>query len=183
MKYCRNLPLLGTVPALKKGDRDEDDDSLLAVASFDLEIPGVSIMLPSAHRLSQMNCSVYVSPDFESLLLATERVRPNAPSSCVDVCVGGARMQRVQWRSSGSHLTSRALTNWSGRSAAFISGTLSCRSLRAVAICCSISLGLALEGELGAILLRAAEDMSAVVDGVVVSSQESAGTEVVESLA
>jgi hypothetical protein len=31
-----NLPLLGTVPALKKGDRDEDDDSLLAVASLDL---------------------------------------------------------------------------------------------------------------------------------------------------
>lgn len=31
-----NLPLLGTVPALKKGNRDEDDDSLLAVASLDL---------------------------------------------------------------------------------------------------------------------------------------------------
>ena len=43
---CENLPLLGTVPALEKGDRDEDDDSLLAVASFDLEIPGVSISCP-----------------------------------------------------------------------------------------------------------------------------------------
>jgi hypothetical protein len=30
------LPLLGTVPALEKRDRDEDDDSLLAVASLDL---------------------------------------------------------------------------------------------------------------------------------------------------
>ncbi len=57
---ARNLPLLGTVPALKKGDRDEDDDGLLAVASLDLEIPGVSIMPPSAHRLSQLTCSVYV---------------------------------------------------------------------------------------------------------------------------
>lgn len=56
----KNLPLLGTVPALKKGDRDEDDDGLLAMASLDLEIPGVSIMPPSAHRLSQMTCSVYV---------------------------------------------------------------------------------------------------------------------------
>jgi hypothetical protein len=57
---AKNLPLLGTVPALKKGDRDEDDDGLLAVASLDLEIPGVSIMPPSAHRLSQLTCSVYV---------------------------------------------------------------------------------------------------------------------------
>jgi hypothetical protein len=30
------LPLLGTVPALEKRNRDEDDDSLLAVASLDL---------------------------------------------------------------------------------------------------------------------------------------------------
>lgn len=55
---CENLPLLGTVPALEKGNRDEDDDSLLAVASLDLENPGVSIMPPSAHRLSQLSCSV-----------------------------------------------------------------------------------------------------------------------------
>jgi hypothetical protein len=33
---CEYLPLLGTVPALEKRDRDEDDDSLLAVASLDL---------------------------------------------------------------------------------------------------------------------------------------------------
>jgi hypothetical protein len=58
----KNLPLLGTVPALKKGDRDEDDDGLLAVASLDLEIPGVSIMPPSAHRLSQLTCSVCMCP-------------------------------------------------------------------------------------------------------------------------
>jgi hypothetical protein len=36
-----------------------------------------------------------------------------------------------------------------------------------VAICCSTSLGLALEGELGAILLRAAEDMVTGCDIVV----------------
>ena len=83
MVLRKNLPLLGTVPALKKGDRDEDDDGLLAMASLDLEIPGVSIMPPSAHRLSQLTCSlcVYVSPDFESLLLATKRVRSIASSS------------------------------------------------------------------------------------------------------
>jgi hypothetical protein len=76
INFCDNLPLLGTVPALKKGDRDEDDDSLLAVASLNLKIPGVSIMPPSAHRLSQLSCSVYVyvyvSPDFKCLLLATK---------------------------------------------------------------------------------------------------------------
>lgn len=66
--WQENLPLLGTVPALEKGDRDEDDDGLLAVASLDLEIPGVSIMPPSAHRLSQLSCSVYVCPQ-------TSRVR------------------------------------------------------------------------------------------------------------
>jgi len=30
------LPLLGAVPALKERDRDEDDNSLLAVANLDL---------------------------------------------------------------------------------------------------------------------------------------------------
>jgi hypothetical protein len=36
------------------------------------EIPGVSIMPPSAHRLSQLSCSVYVclSPDCKCLILA-----------------------------------------------------------------------------------------------------------------
>ena len=95
-----NLPLLGTVPALKKGNRDEDDDGLLAVASLDLEIPGVSIMPPSAHRLSQLSCSVcvYVSPDFKSPLLATKRVHPNAPSSFIGVVVCVAHLQRLQWQ-------------------------------------------------------------------------------------
>jgi hypothetical protein len=45
-----------------------------------------------------------------------------------------------------------------------------------VAICCSTSLGLALEGELGAILLRAAEDMLAGCD-IVVGFVEGKGRE------
>lgn len=64
MRACSEyLPLLGTVPALEKRNRDEDDDSLLAVASLDLEIPGVSIMPPSAHRLS--NRVVPMCPNFQ----------------------------------------------------------------------------------------------------------------------
>lgn len=42
------------MPALEEGNRDEDDDSLLAVAGLDLKNPGVSAKLPSAHRLSQI---------------------------------------------------------------------------------------------------------------------------------
>lgn len=82
------------------------------------------------------------------------------------------RMHRVQWRAKSAHLTSRADTNCKGRRAAFISGTEVSRSYRAVAICCSTSLGLALEGELGAILLRAAEDMLAGSEVDVDSSKE-----------
>jgi hypothetical protein len=83
------------VPALKKGDRDEDDDSLLAVASLNLKIPGVSIMPPSAHRLSQLSCSVcmcvprlQVSDACDETTMA---IRPNAPISFVGVCVGVVR--------------------------------------------------------------------------------------------
>lgn len=41
---------------------------------------------------------MYVSPDFESLLLVTKRVRPIDSSSCIGVWVGIARMQQVQWQ-------------------------------------------------------------------------------------
>jgi hypothetical protein len=40
------------VPALEKGNRDEDDNRLPAVANLDLKNPGVSVLkLPSALRL------------------------------------------------------------------------------------------------------------------------------------
>lgn len=103
-----NLPLLGTVPALKKGNRDEDDDSLLAVASLDLEIPGVSKNAAQCPPPlpNELFC-VCVSPDFEEVPAAGDEaamaVRPNAPISfiggaCGGVFMCGARMQRVQWR-------------------------------------------------------------------------------------
>jgi len=44
--------LLRLVPALEKGNRDEDDNRLPAVANLDLKNPGVSVLkLPSALRL------------------------------------------------------------------------------------------------------------------------------------
>lgn len=38
MLHLRNIPLLGLVPALEERDRDEDDNSLPAVADLDLRI-------------------------------------------------------------------------------------------------------------------------------------------------
>lgn len=47
------------MPALEKGNGDEDDNSLASVANLDLKNPGVSIrLLPSAHRL--FRCAVYL---------------------------------------------------------------------------------------------------------------------------
>jgi hypothetical protein len=58
-----------------------------------------------------------------------------------------------------SYLTSRALTNCSGRSEDFISGMFVSRSYSALAIEVSISEGDCLEGLFGAILFRAADDI------------------------
>lgn len=62
-----------------------------------------------------------------------------------------------------NHLTSRAVTNWSGRSAERMSGMLVSRSWRAPAMLVSISDGEAREGLFGAILFNAAPDMIVVV--------------------
>jgi hypothetical protein len=37
-RHRRHIPLLGLVPALEKGNRDEDDNSLASVANLDLRI-------------------------------------------------------------------------------------------------------------------------------------------------
>lgn len=50
-----SLPLLNLVPALEKGNRDEDDNGLPAVTDLDLRIL-VSAKLPSAHRLFVQHC-------------------------------------------------------------------------------------------------------------------------------
>lgn len=61
-----------------------------------------------------------------------------------------------------NHLTSRAETKFRGRKALFMSGMLVSRSYRALAMLVSTSEGFCLEGLLGAILFKAAEDMIVV---------------------
>ena len=121
-------PLLHLVPALEKGNRDEDDNSLPAVADLDLRIL-VSAKLPSAQRLFDQT---------------------------VCVCVRWRRSrERIVWRNLGEvvlHLTSRAETNCSGRRALLMSEMLFWRSSRALLMAVSISEGEAREGLLGAIL-------------------------------
>jgi hypothetical protein len=66
-----------------------------------------------------------------------------------------------------SHLTSRAETNWRGRSELLMSGMLVSRSYRALAMLVSISDGFCLDGLLGAILLREGDDMLAATSRAV----------------
>lgn len=65
------------------------------------------------------------------------------------------------------HLTSRAETNWRGRSELFMSGMLVSRSYRALAMLVSISDGFCLDGLLAAILLREGDDILAATSRAV----------------
>lgn len=56
-RWGESLPLLHLVPALEKGNRDEDDNGLASVTDLDLRIL-VSAKLPSAHRLFVQQCGV-----------------------------------------------------------------------------------------------------------------------------
>lgn len=123
----RNLPLLGTVPALEEGNRDEDDDSLLAVAGLDLENPGVSVKPPSAHRLSQIEMYYSMYPASPMCAASDEPLgvfvpgNPSLVCGCVFCFLDNAT---IALPGCGSHLTSRAETNWRGLRAAFMSGML-----------------------------------------------------------
>lgn len=79
-----------------------------------------------------------------------------------------------------SHLTSRAETNWRGRSELLMSGMLVSRSYRALAMLVSISDGFCLDGLLGAILLREGDDMLAATSRAVEESAVVSGLGKVE---
>jgi hypothetical protein len=136
-------PLLHLVPALEKGNRDEDDNGLPAVADLDLRIL-VSAKLPSAQRLFDRTVCM--------CMRACDGCEAESASSG-GVCLGQVVL----------HLTSRAETNCSGRRALLMSVMLFWRSSRALLMAVSISEGEARDGLLGAIL-ESCPDMLAVVE-------------------
>jgi hypothetical protein len=90
------------------------------------EIPGVSIMPPSAHRLS--NRVVPMCPNFQVRFAGDEAIAADRPILLPSL-VGVGRCRCVFARAAsalahGYHLTSRAETNWRGLRAAFMSGML-----------------------------------------------------------
>ncbi|KAI6890195.1 hypothetical protein KC325_g30 [Hortaea werneckii] len=102
-------------------------------------------MLPSAHRLFDPDRGLFVL--VMSMLLSDRCCQKHLPCVVVEAMCSQALR--------GSSHTSRADMNCSGLRAPRMSGTLVSSSYRAVATLVSTSLGLAREGLLGAILLRA----------------------------
>ena len=89
------------------------------------EIPGVSIMPPSAHRLS--NRVVPMCPNFQVRFAGDGPLRLVVPFCSRLLKAYGCRYLFAQASSAlanGYHLTSRAETNWRGLRAAFMSGML-----------------------------------------------------------
>lgn len=144
------LPLLGLVPALEERDGDEDDDSLTSVANLDLRI------------LVSASCAAQCPPPLRS--------KYGYGYAC-----GASASVRCWWRlilPRGQRRTAEGAESSSGRGHCsrgqstpvqlLVCGRMSIESGKlALAMLVSISEGLCLEGELGAILFRALADMSA----------------------
>ena len=179
------LPLLDSVEALQGRDGDKDDNSLLAVANFDLiktqvsrRAPGQSLgPLPVLFHRSQwftgikrqrfppmLAGQISHNQAVPSILSNHRRVAARGRSanrSAMRIALGtGFRASFVAERlrkkaQVHGDLTSRAETNWRGRRATFRSAVLVSRSYRAWAMFCSSSEGFCREGLWGEILFMA----------------------------
>lgn len=177
------LPLLDLVEVGQKGDGDEDNDGLLAVADLNLngKMSDRVRFKSRAHKteiLLERRVALRIffipCPEYPSLVLFlhvdmvlgvgccnwNQSTNPTILPRSIEIpqkfASHSRRIQFVCRKLRAVILTSRAETNCRGRRVAFRSCVLLSRSKRAPAIAVSSSEGFCRDGELGAILLMAA---------------------------
>ena len=122
------VPLLHSVETLEGWDGDKDDDSLLAVANFNLQ-DDQSQHASSICMVRSPSDSITTTPTTQYVFHLYLKYDIGRTSAGAELSVFfEAAFQLPTSTIASQWLTSLAETNWSGRSAAFKSGVLVSRS-------------------------------------------------------